>query len=155
MPVFTGNRALDERELERVIAGGTYRRRRCGRRRAWSSRLLADAYRTRGYRGVKVTAGEPRLQGGRAELPVTIVEGPIYRIGEVTVKAPPDARRAEPWTSTPPLKQGDAVHRQPRRRRDSSDADALSPRGLSRHASRRRRARRERTIPPPSTSPST
>ena len=115
-PVFTGNRALDVDDLKRIVAAARIEGQ------MWSEptlveQALADAYRSRGYRGVKVTAGEPKFEGTRAELPVTIVEGPLYRIGAVKVNAPPDAQRAS-VDPTPRVKEGEAYT-------DSRVADAI------------------------------
>jgi outer membrane protein assembly factor BamA len=116
LPVFSGNDALDAGELKRIVAAARIEGQ------MWSEPTLieqavADAYRARGYRAVKVTASEPRLQGTRAELPVSIVEGPLYKIGGVKVEAPRDAPRAT-VDLTPPVEEGDAYT-------DSRVADAI------------------------------
>ena len=85
--IFSGNNALSDSELNRAVANARIEGV------MWSNPALvgqavADAYRGRGYRSVKVTDGTPRFEGNRAELPVTIVEGPLYRIGNVTVNTP-------------------------------------------------------------------
>jgi outer membrane protein assembly factor BamA/autotransporter translocation and assembly factor TamB len=103
--VFAGNNVISGSDLKRPVTAARIEGL------MWSNptpveQVVADAYRARGYRAVKATAGEPRLEGNRAELPVTIVEGPLYRIGKIAVHAPPAG--LEPAVDlTPPLNEGD------------------------------------------------
>jgi outer membrane protein assembly factor BamA len=60
------------------------------RDRMWSAptdvqAVVISAYHDLGYLGAKVTVGSPRFTGNRAELPVEIVEGGVYRVGTVKV----------------------------------------------------------------------
>lgn len=55
---------------------------------------VARFYRRRGFLGASATVGEPVFEGDRATLPVTIDEGPLFTIAEVTVdgvRALPDS----------------------------------------------------------------
>ncbi len=102
---FTGNSALSDSDLKRIIANARIEAQ------MWSNpslveQAVADAYRARGYRAAKVTAGTPRFEGHRADLPVTIVEGPLHRIGTVTVNAPRD-RLPAIVNLEPPLSEED------------------------------------------------
>ena len=103
--VFAGNRELSESELARAIETARIEGP------MWSNprlveQAVSDAYRGRGFRAAKVAADTPRFSGNRAELPVTIVEGPQSRVGNVTVDAPRD-RQPIDVDLTAPLSEGD------------------------------------------------
>ncbi len=100
-----GNAQVETKDLEKTIdAAGI-------EAQMWSDPRLAEeavraAYRNRGYLDAKVTAGDPKLQAGRAELPLTIVEGALFRVGNVKVNAPMRTGGAA-VDLTPPVKSGE------------------------------------------------
>ena len=107
-PSSRGNRAL---ERQRSRSADLRRRGIEGadvvESRGSSKQAVADAYRSRGYLDVKVTAGEPQLQGTRAELPVTIVEGAALRRSGTSRSMRPARTGGAAVDLTPPVKPGD------------------------------------------------
>ena len=53
---------------------------------------LRGLYRSQGWLGARVTVGNPTFEADAAELPIAVVEGPLYRISSVTL----DGVRARP-----------------------------------------------------------
>src|SRR5262249_4873022 len=91
--VFSGNKAISSSDLNNAV-----RQSRLGAR-MWSSpsdleAVLIGAYHNRGHLAVQMEIGAPRFTGNRAELPVRIVEGPVFIVGTAKVvdstPTPPD-----------------------------------------------------------------
>ena len=101
---FAGNAAIKSKTLDRALTDAGMRDR------MWSAptdvqAVVISAYHDLGYLGVKVTVGSPRFTGNRAELPVEIVEGGVYRVGTVKV-VDGSATPPEGVDLTPPVEAG-------------------------------------------------
>ncbi|MEZ5291525.1 MAG: translocation/assembly module TamB domain-containing protein [Vicinamibacterales bacterium] len=56
---------------------------------------LTDYYASQGYRAARITVSPPVVVDGRAELPVTVDEGPVTRVSSTTLEGSVDALAAE------------------------------------------------------------
>ena len=133
VPVFTGNQRARRARARARHRGGTHRRAdvvgaepgragSCGR--LSHPRLQERQGHRRRAAAARRPRRAPRDDCGRADLS----HRGSRREGAARCQPGGGGSRAA-------VEAGRCVHRQPRRRRDSSDADAFSPRRLSRHAS--------------------
>lgn len=80
---WLGNEHLDSARLEMLI-DSTNLRDRVWREPAAVEAPVRDAYAAEGFLSARVTAGQPVFDGGRANLRVTIVEGPAAQLASAT-----------------------------------------------------------------------
>jgi outer membrane protein assembly factor BamA/autotransporter translocation and assembly factor TamB len=85
--LFTGNSAISSSDLNRAV-----RQSPLGSR-LWVNpsdlqTVLLGAYHDRGHLAAQITIGSPNFTGTRAELPVEIVEGPLFVVGYAKVLDP-------------------------------------------------------------------
>ena len=81
--VYTGNQGLTDADLDKAMAGVV--------NRVWTSpgdakATVLAAYRRQGYLVAQVTVGDVLIDGARAELPIRIEEGPLFRAGTVRIE---------------------------------------------------------------------
>ena len=81
---FRGNAHIPSEALERHLAALDLTAI------AWVDRsqaveALRGLYRSQGWLGARVTVGDPTFEADAAELPIAVVEGPLYRMSSVTL----------------------------------------------------------------------